>query len=167
MSVWSFRSMRSSWQARRVGSSVWRRYGEIPFRASLVALGFIWRDCSPSTCLSLLGNPAGPRPDLPRHHGIGAPPIENRKTGTAKINTVRPPHDSSGTRMPLQSRLTCRSGSPTVDPAIVEVGRRPGNAPNRRPGAGSQRMKPSSSFFAQAMISLFDCPECTLANIVG
>ena len=35
------------------------------------------------------------------------------------------------------------------------------------PAAKTQRMKPSSSFFAHAMISLFDCPECTLANIVG
>ena len=35
------------------------------------------------------------------------------------------------------------------------------------PAAETQRMKPSSSFFAHVMISLFDCPEWTLANIVG
>ena len=33
--------------------------------------------------------------------------------------------------------------------------------------ASVQRMKPSSSFFAQAMTSLIDWPECTLASIVG
>ena len=31
----------------------------------------------------------------------------------------------------------------------------------------NQRMKPSSSFFAQAITSLFDCPAWTFANMVG
>lgn len=73
-------------------------------------------------------------------------------------------------------------GEPSKGPLIIPIGLRSyqsvvqlqggsGWLPMARfctgPAAETQRMKPSSSFFAHVMISLFDCPEWTLANIVG
>ena len=74
---------------------------------------------------------------------------------------AKPGHDGGGQSMRELKRLLFRGS----------LGGRPPTRPEWSGQAGGlapvQRMKPSSSFFAQAMISLFDWPECTLASIVG
>ena len=72
-------------------------------------------------------------------------------------------------RMALPRKRAPRGAirSPGGPPAHA-VMRSPDRLPSglRGPG-GAQRVKPSSSLFAQAMTSSLDCPECTFASIMG